>query len=130
MTSRNDRNRHLVNGDLVQGGIQSTIALRFVVILNDNAVSGTLIFDDVKRPKNLGNVFPDNDVLLLFDDENVDFERLSRELMLRFKRQNVQIIFKFLLNGLHKGRMPCDTSHEEMIWLFSSRTRRKRPARR
>ena len=86
ITGRNDRHRHLVNVHLVQGGIQATIALRFVVILDGDAVAGTLIFDDIIRPENLGNVFSDNDVLLLFDDENVDFERFSRELVFRFER--------------------------------------------
>ena len=86
MTSRNDRHRHLVNVHLAQSGIQPTVTLRFVVILNGGAITGTLVLDDVKRPENLGNVLFDDDVLLLFDDENVNFKRLGRKLMLRFKR--------------------------------------------
>ena len=100
-----------------------------MVRLYGNVIIWSLVLNNVEPSKNLTNVLFDDDILFLFDDQNIYSQRLCGQLVFRLKCQRILRIFKFVLYRLCECRVPRGTNHKGIVanlggYFKSTRARR------
>jgi hypothetical protein len=74
---------------------------------------GTFVFQDIVASEYGRDVFLDHNVPVFLYDEYVHAERFFCQGMLRFKFEDIFVVFQLFLDGLVEGRMPGDSFSDQ-----------------
>ena len=91
ITIADEGNAHLLRPDLVlalcQRLVQARIGVYLIKVIDAQVISQTLILYNVVSAENPSDILTDRDIHILFDDKDIDPQRLFAELALIFEDQ-------------------------------------------
>jgi hypothetical protein len=99
------------------GGVEVGIGIDLEKVLDAKVVSGTLELANIPGSEDAGDIFLDEDVFRLFDDEEIDAEWFSGEMVFVIKLQDIFIIGELPLECLCKGGVPINTFDGVVLFL-------------
>jgi hypothetical protein len=88
--------------------VQIRVAQNLVEVVDREIILRAFVLQNVDPFEYSGDVLFDNQIRGLFDDDQIDFQRLRGKLIFADELKGILVLFQFQLEGLDEGGVPGD----------------------